>query len=169
MEEIIDYYSSFDEWGRLDREPLEFNVNLHYIQSNLPIAGHILDNGAGPGKYAMELAKLGYQITLSDLTPRLVEVAEAKAGELGLIEQFASFLVQDARNLSKLESNQFDASLMLGASVTRVASCNEDGRPRIRCRSASDNSASLGIVDAYTMEAARSSRGDTRLHAVWRV
>ncbi|WP_322348786.1 class I SAM-dependent methyltransferase [Paenibacillus albus] len=114
MDAIIDYYSSFDEWGRLDREPLEFKVNLRYIQSNLPLSGHILDNGAGPGKYAMELAKLGYQITLSDLTPRLVEVAEAKAEELGLRKHFTNFLVQDARNLEQLESNQFDAALMLG-------------------------------------------------------
>lgn len=114
MEDIIEYYSGFDEWGRLDREPLEFQVNLHYIRSNLPIGGHILDNGAGPGKYAMQLAKLGYRVTLSDLTPRLVEVAKSKAEELGLKEHFADFLVQDARQLSQLASSQFDASLMLG-------------------------------------------------------
>ncbi|REE68771.1 methyltransferase family protein [Paenibacillus taihuensis] len=114
MEEIIDYYSGFDEWGRLDREPLEFKVNLHYIRSTLPQGGHLLDNGAGPGKYAMELAKLGYRVTLSDLTPRLVEVAKAKAVGMGLSGHFADFLVQDARHLSQLESNQFDASLMLG-------------------------------------------------------
>lgn len=29
MENVIAYYSSFDEWGRLDREPLEFTVNWH--------------------------------------------------------------------------------------------------------------------------------------------
>jgi 2-polyprenyl-3-methyl-5-hydroxy-6-metoxy-1,4-benzoquinol methylase len=70
VRDIIDYYSSFDEWGRLEREPLEFRINWHFIKTNLPPKGKVLDNGAGPGKYSMELAKLGYNVTLTDLTPR---------------------------------------------------------------------------------------------------
>ncbi len=49
MSDIISYYNTFDEWGRLEREPVEFQVNWHYIKKYLPSAGHILDNGAGPG------------------------------------------------------------------------------------------------------------------------
>jgi ubiquinone/menaquinone biosynthesis C-methylase UbiE len=112
--DAIDYYSSFDEWGRLDREPLEFMVNWHYIKANLPQSGKILDNGAGPGKYSMELAKLGYNVTLTDLTPKLVEIAKAKAIELGVEKQFTQFLVRNAKNLFDLYTDQFDASLMLG-------------------------------------------------------
>lgn len=113
-EYVIEYYSNFDEWGRLDREPLQFMVNWHYIKANLPPTGKILDNGAGPGKYSIQLAKLGYHVTLTDLTPKLVDIAKEKANELGLEEHFSDFLVRNARNLSGLESNQFDASLMLG-------------------------------------------------------
>ncbi|MFD3447189.1 class I SAM-dependent methyltransferase [Microbacteriaceae bacterium 4G12] len=114
MSSIIDYYNKFDEWGRLDREPLEFQVNWHYIQKYLPTAGKVLDNGAGPGKYSMRLAQQGYTITLTDLVPRLVELAKEKAGELGVLERFEGFHVADARDLSALESEQFDVSLMLG-------------------------------------------------------
>jgi ubiquinone/menaquinone biosynthesis C-methylase UbiE len=114
MSDIIDYYSSFDEWGRLDREPLEFMVNWHFIKRNLPPGGNVLDNGAGPGKYSIELAKLGYRVTLTDLTPRLVDIAKEKAAELGLACHFSDFLVRDARDLSGLPSEHFDASLMLG-------------------------------------------------------
>lgn len=45
MNKIIDYYNGFDEWGRLDREPLEFMVNWHHIRKHLPPGGHLLDNG----------------------------------------------------------------------------------------------------------------------------
>lgn len=114
MSEIIDYYSYFDEWGRLDREPLEFKVNWHHIKAILPQNGKVLDNGTGPGKYSMELAKLGYDVTLTDLTPKLVDIAMEKANKLGLKNRFSEFLVRDARNLFGLESNFFDASLMLG-------------------------------------------------------
>lgn len=78
MSKIINYYEKFDEWGRLDREPIEFHVNWHYIKKYLPENGCVLDNGAGPGKYSMELAKAGYKVTLTDLTPKLVEIAEKK-------------------------------------------------------------------------------------------
>jgi len=114
MEKVIKYYNSFDEWGRLDREPLEFKVNFHHIKANLPVQGRLLDNGAGPGKYSIELAKLGYQITLTDLTPRLVEIAMQKAQEQELKKQFDGFYVADARDLSRFSDNQFDATLMLG-------------------------------------------------------
>ncbi|WP_028609383.1 class I SAM-dependent methyltransferase [Paenibacillus harenae] len=114
MNPIIQYYNQFDEWGRLDREPLEFMVNWHFIRKYLPSAGRVLDNGAGPGKYAMELAKCGYDVTLTDLTPKLVEMARNKAGELGLAERFKDFHVANAADLNVLSSGHFDAALMLG-------------------------------------------------------
>ncbi|WP_078551971.1 class I SAM-dependent methyltransferase [Bacillus alkalicellulosilyticus] len=114
MSDIINYYSQFDEWGRLDREPVEFQVNWHYIKKYLPKTGHILDNGAGPGKYALQLAKERYQVTLTDLTPRLVEIAENKEKEWKLEKQFNGFFEADARDLSRFTDEQFDASLMLG-------------------------------------------------------
>jgi ubiquinone/menaquinone biosynthesis C-methylase UbiE len=114
MENIVKYYSSFDEWGRLDREPIEFLVNLHYIKKYLRKNGRILDNGAGPGKYSIELAKLGHQVTLTDLTPRLVEIAEEKVTEHMIDQQAIECRVEDARDLSAFSDHTFDASLMLG-------------------------------------------------------
>ncbi|NOU97468.1 methyltransferase domain-containing protein [Paenibacillus sp. LMG 31456] len=111
---IIEYYETFDEWGRLEREPIEFKVNWHFIQEHLPKQGHVLDNGAGPGKYAMRLAQCGYKVSLSDITPKLVKQAQEKAEECGLLERFQGFHVADARDLSCFGDGQFDASLMLG-------------------------------------------------------
>ncbi|MCR8645020.1 class I SAM-dependent methyltransferase [Paenibacillus sp. N1-5-1-14] len=114
MDKVMAYYNKFDEWGRLDREPLEFLVNWHYMRKYLPQSGHVLDNGAGPGKYAMELARAGYNVTLTDYTPRLVEVAREKAQELDLFDQFQGFAAADARDLGEFPDNEFDSALMLG-------------------------------------------------------
>ncbi|MFS0565060.1 hypothetical protein [Brevibacillus invocatus] len=77
MDSVVDYYTGFGEkeWSRLEREPIEYLVNTHYIAQYLPEGGHILDNGAGPGKYAMMLAEKGFWKTSiplwnrSDLKP----------------------------------------------------------------------------------------------------
>lgn len=134
MSEIISYYNEFDEWGRLDREPIEFQVNWHYIKKYIPETGNIFDNGAGPGKYSISLAKEGYKLTLADLTPRLVDIAKDKANELKLNKQFNDFLVADARDLYMLGDEQFDASLMLGPmyhlqdEMDRIKAINELNR-----------------------------------------
>ncbi|RED65109.1 class I SAM-dependent methyltransferase [Cohnella lupini] len=114
MDKIIRYYSVFDEWGRLDREPIEFIVNSRFIRSNLPEQGLVLDIGAGPGKYAFALARWGYDVTVADFTPALIDQAEKMANELGLSSKFNGFHVADARDLSRFEEEQFDACLMLG-------------------------------------------------------
>ncbi len=74
----------------------------------------MLDNGAGPGKYAMKLAEKGFQVTLTDLTPRLVNIAEDKAEELQLFNQFSGFHIMDANDLKLLKNKEFDAALMMG-------------------------------------------------------
>jgi len=133
MSDIIQYYESFDEWGRLDREPVEMRVNWHFMQSFLPgpEAGAVLDNGAGPGKYAMKLAAGGYRVTLTDITPKLVDKAREVAEELELARQFDGFHVADAMQLSCLEDGQFAAALMLGpmyhlqAEEDRIAAMKE--------------------------------------------
>ncbi|MCM3596874.1 class I SAM-dependent methyltransferase [Metabacillus idriensis] len=116
MDSVIDYYTGFAEreWTRLDREPLEYIINYHYIKQYLPEKAHILDNGAGPGKYSMALAAEGYDITLSDLTPKLVALAEKKAKELGLTDQFHGFHHLDAADLCLFQDEMFDAALMMG-------------------------------------------------------
>ncbi|SDX60035.1 bifunctional 2-polyprenyl-6-hydroxyphenol methylase/3-demethylubiquinol 3-O-methyltransferase UbiG [Paenibacillus sp. CF384] len=116
-ERVVAYYTGFGEreWSRLDREPLEFTVNMHYLKQYLPPAGQVLDNGAGPGKYAMALAAAGYELTLTDLTPALVELAEAKADELELTERFTGgFHVCNACELAPLADNSYDAALLMG-------------------------------------------------------
>lgn len=114
VDSIIDYYSVFDEWGRLEREPIEFIINWHYIQHHLPAQSHVLDNGAGPGKYSVELAKNGHTVTLSDITPKLVEIAKGKVSESGLLERFNGFHVLNATHLDGLADETYDASLMMG-------------------------------------------------------
>ncbi|MEK0315327.1 class I SAM-dependent methyltransferase [Cohnella sp. 56] len=114
MNDVLKYYDQFDEWGRLDREPIEFLLNLHVIRSHLPAQGRILDNGAGPGKYAMALAQAGYRMTLTDLSPRLVAEARARIAVSEWGDRFEGCHIADAQDLGLFEDGTFDAALMMG-------------------------------------------------------
>ncbi len=62
----------------------------------------------------MKLAENGYEVTLTDLTPQLVEKAKGKALEQQVYNVFRNFHVADARNLHYCSDEQFHAALMLG-------------------------------------------------------
>lgn len=98
----------------MDREPVEFLINWHYISRILRSEEHVVDIGAGPGKYSMELARGGCDVTLVDLTPRLVELARGKAEQLGLTGKFRGFHTADATDLRAFEDNAFDSALLMG-------------------------------------------------------
>ena len=63
------------EWKRLVIDPfnrLEFDTTMLFLRKHLPQSGLILDAGGGPGRYTIELAKLGYGVVLLDLIPELL-------------------------------------------------------------------------------------------------
>lgn len=68
------------EWERADRHRTEFAITLRALVQHLPPATcRVLDCGGGPGRYAIELARLGYEVTLFDLSAGNLALAREKA------------------------------------------------------------------------------------------
>ena len=68
---IEHYYDreSESEWERLERHRTEWAVTLRAMRDYLPPPpAQVLDCGGGPGRYAIELARQGYEVTLFDLS-----------------------------------------------------------------------------------------------------
>jgi 2-polyprenyl-3-methyl-5-hydroxy-6-metoxy-1,4-benzoquinol methylase len=57
----------------------------------------VLDVGCGIGRWSLELARQGHDVTAVDLSPRMIERAEARAREAGVVCRFA---VGDAARLA---------------------------------------------------------------------
>ena len=72
----------------------------------------MLDCGGGPGRYAIELARQGYETILFDLSPECLELAEGKAAEAGVA--LAGFEQGTATDLSRFPDGCFDAVLVMG-------------------------------------------------------
>ena len=101
------------EWLRRDRHRTEFAVTLRVLDAHLPLApARVLDCGGGPGRYAIELARRGYAVTLFDLSPEELAMAREKADEAGVT--LAGFEQGTAADLQRFADSTFDAVLLMG-------------------------------------------------------
>jgi SAM-dependent methyltransferase len=102
------------EWQRLVTQcPTEFAVTLRALAEHLPPPPAVVyDIGGGPGRYAIELARQGYTVTLADLSQGLLDLGEKRVAEAGVA--LAGTLHANALDLSALPSESADAVLLLG-------------------------------------------------------
>jgi S-adenosylmethionine-dependent methyltransferase len=113
---VKNFYNSnaAHEWERLDKPlcKVEFVSTLRLIDKYFPKGGRICDIGSGPGRYAIELARRGYTVTLFDLSEEEIRLAQAHFSQLGLSAE--QFIVGDARDMSVFAAASFEAALLMG-------------------------------------------------------
>ena len=131
MNELIAHYNKFNEDKRLTRRhgQVEYITTIQYIHKYIEaLQGEnakdttlrILDIGAGTGRYAVELAKEGHDVTAVEYVKynlgRLkqnADVAKKECQEAG-----KEFLLQayqgDARKLKRFAEDSFDLTLLFG-------------------------------------------------------
>ena len=121
------YYTELGigEWKRLVKDPyhrLEFDTTMYFLKRYLPKMGLILDAGGGPGRYTIELAKLGYDVVLLDLTPKLLEIAKRQIRRAGVKHRVKQILEGSIDDLSMFSDEMFDAVLCLGGALSHILS-----------------------------------------------
>lgn len=114
MTEIEKYYNKFNEEHRLTTRhgQVEFETSLKYIhvflpKDKAPSEIKILDLGAGTGRYSVQLNSEGYDVTAVELVKRNLEVLRGKHTS---VKTWGG----DARNISFLDDNTFDFTIMFG-------------------------------------------------------
>ncbi len=105
------------EWKRLTSDAyhrLELIVTTRFLEEYLPRTGIVLDAGGGPGRYAVELAKKGYEVVLLDISPRCLELARRKMARAHVQDKVRQIVEGSVTDLSMFQTEQFDAVLCLG-------------------------------------------------------
>ncbi len=101
------------EWERLERHRMEYAVTLRALADYLPEPpAAILDVGGGPGRYSIELARQGYDVTLVDLARGNLDLAAQKAQEAGI--ELHAMIHANALDLALLPDAHYDAALLMG-------------------------------------------------------
>lgn len=115
FEKIKAYYSVFDEQHRLEKAEgrLEFEICQRIILQHIRKSDIILDLGGGAGKYSIELAMQGYNVTLADLSERLLEQAKTYVDE-NKLPPLKSYDAVNAIDLSCYDNESFDVVILFG-------------------------------------------------------
>jgi 2-polyprenyl-3-methyl-5-hydroxy-6-metoxy-1,4-benzoquinol methylase len=105
------------EWGRLAQDGyhrLEYLITMHFLDMYLPKKGLVLDAGCGPGRYAIKLAKKGYDLVLADISPKCLKVARREIKNAKVEGRVKKIIETSITDLSELKTEVFDAVLCLG-------------------------------------------------------
>jgi ubiquinone/menaquinone biosynthesis C-methylase UbiE len=124
MTDIRQYYdkNAKREWVRLIEDNfhnLEFKTTMHFLKKYLPKKGFILDAGGGPGRYSIELAKMGYDVTLLDYSPELLNFARREVKKAG-VEKKVHVFEGSITDMSMFDDKTFDSVICLGAVIGHV-------------------------------------------------
>lgn len=114
MDYLENYYSSYDEEGRLlsRHGQVEYLTTMKYIHAILggDKKKKILEAGAGTGRYSVTLAKEGYSVDAVELTEHNLKIL---LGKLDGTENIRA-VQGNALDLSRYEDNSFGVALVLG-------------------------------------------------------
>lgn len=122
MTKLEQYYNKFKEDHRLSTRHgiVEFSTSMHFIkktadfisqindeQKDCKASVKIADIGAGTGRYSVELCHLGFDVTAVELVNHNLEILRSKHENIKTWQG-------DARNLSFLDDETFDITILFG-------------------------------------------------------
>jgi len=113
VNEIENWYDNqYDEWARLDRHRIEFDITKKYLDEYIKGENlSIFDIGGGPGRYAYYLAEKGHRVTLLDLSQHNIDVAKEKANKFGV--ELEAYIKGNALELDNYKG-KYDVILLMG-------------------------------------------------------
>lgn len=108
------------EWTRFEdgRTPsTSLTTHTHYLERFVSAGDRVLDAGCGPGRFTLELARLGAQVVAADISPGQLDLHRRYTAPVG--DAVENRVVADVLALP-FADNAFDATVCYGGAVSYV-------------------------------------------------
>jgi SAM-dependent methyltransferase len=113
--EYFDEYGE-QEWTRFEdgRTPgLSLATHIRMLEGYVRPGDRVLDAGAGPGRFTLELLRLGAHVTALDISPGQLELLRARAPDV-------EAMLGDVTDLSRFADDTFDVTVCFGGPLSYV-------------------------------------------------
>ncbi len=109
------------EWDRLVQSPralLSLELHRRLLRRFVKPGWRVLEIGAGPGRFTIELAVLGATILVSDVSTVQLELNAKKVRDGGCEAAVEGRRILGVRDLSDLPDGSFDATVAFGGPIS---------------------------------------------------
>jgi SAM-dependent methyltransferase len=113
--EFFDDYGE-REWTRFEdgRTPgPSLTTHIRMLEGYVRPGDRVLDAGSGPGRFTLELLRLGAHVTALDISPGQLELLRARVPDVEAI-------LGDITDLSRFRDDSFDATVCFGGPLSYV-------------------------------------------------
>jgi len=120
---VRDYFDAFGEgeWDRLVQSPrtlVALELHRRLLARFIRPGWRVLEVGAGPGRFTIELAALGAQVVVSDVSAVQLDLNRAKVAQAGHTGAVLEYRLLDVRDLSACQDGTFDAVVAYGGPIS---------------------------------------------------
>jgi ubiquinone/menaquinone biosynthesis C-methylase UbiE len=131
-ERVASFYDEYGEreWTRFEdgRTPApSLDVHLDHLRRFIRPSDRVLDIGAGPGRFTIELARLGAEVVAADVSENQLELHRERVTAAGCEERVSERVVADVTDLSRWGDASFDSAVCFGGPLTYVLEDAEKG------------------------------------------
>lgn len=109
------------EWDRFAKDALSrvsLEVHRRFLRRHVPEGADVLEIGAGPGRFTIELARMGCRVVVSDVSPVQLALNERHVAEARWETAVVERRLLDIRDLSSLPDARFDAVVAYGGPLS---------------------------------------------------
>jgi 2-polyprenyl-3-methyl-5-hydroxy-6-metoxy-1,4-benzoquinol methylase len=111
------------EWDRLEidrRSRVSLEMHCRFLRRWMAPETRVLEIGAGPGRFTIELARMGCRVVVSDISGVQLELNKRYVGDAGLSDRVECWQSLDVRDLGEIATGSFDAVLAYGGPLSYV-------------------------------------------------
>jgi len=122
-EYIAGFYDEYGEreWERFGERPMDrvsLEVHKRFLRDFIRTGDRVLDAGAGPGRFTLELAEIGARAVAGDISPRQLELHREKTAAVE--PAIEDRVLLDVVDLSQFADGEFDAVVCFGGPLSYV-------------------------------------------------